>query len=476
MEFSDKVEALNKLSGLLYSKYGLEYKTRKVKDLSTAVNNMAEIQGLSVTEVFKKLLSDNQSEKFIWLLLDSLKISETYFFREEPTLYKICNEVLKKSYLDETTIWCAGCSSGEEPYSLLMMLNELDYTLSKTSLKLDASDINRNLLEHAKNGLYSNWSFRNTPPEIKDKYFEKSDNLYKIDSRFINHVNFSETSLTDNLSIILSGKSNYYDIILCRNVLIYHSDIMREKILENFYFLLKPGGLLFTGLTEIPFVKNKKFEKVMEKEIIYYIKGIPVRQPIVKPIDAPVVKTDVPQFQPNEDNEISCIELLEKAKRIYNSGEYKQCIETVNNILNQNKSKTIALDVMREATLLLINSHINIGENNSAVNECKKYIKSNINDHIFYLMLANLYVDSDDNDSAIDNLIKAIYLKPDYIAAHLLLGKIYFKDKKVESAEKHYRICLKLLSQISNDTIIDDTDGFSAGSLVQVINNILKNL
>ena len=476
MEILSYPEDLKKLTEYLYSNYGLDYKNKKVKELFVAVQNVSEILGIKINEVFEQLISEHHNGKTTGLLLDCLKISETYFFREESTLLKICNEVLSKSYLEETKIWCAGCSSGEEPYSLLMMLAENKYTLSKQSLKLDASDINRNLLERAEEGLYTNWSFRNTSDKIKSRYFVKSNDIYKIDSRFTNHVNFSEISLTDDLKNLYPEKINYYDIILCRNVLIYHNNEMRERILDNFFSLLKRGGLLFIGLTEIPFVKKNQYEKILEKEIIYFRKplsGLPPKsqENIFHIYETASLKETLPKSDGFSENTS-----IENANQLYHSGEYDLCIIETRKILDNKKRLNIGPEIIRETTILLINSYINIGENATAIKECNRYLSSNKNEHNFYLMLANLYVHSDDNDSAIDNLIKAIYLKPDYIAAHLSLGRLFLNMNDKVSSNKHYQICIKLLKQVNADSIIEDTDGFSAGSLIQVIENILKKL
>lgn len=458
----------------LFSRYGLSFSGNRMSDLANTLAHTSAQLHLSVEELLENLNSQENGKKIFTLLLDNLKINETYFFREQSTLNKICDIVLSKSYLDRTTIWCAGCSSGEEPYSLLMLLQENNYLISNSAFILEASDINKNSLEKAKEGIYSEWSFRNTPEEIRNKYFIPLGDNYKINSSLRNKPLFRENNLIEDFEKFYPEKKNFYNVVLCRNVLIYFDEKSRDKILQNFYFSLAPGGYLFLGLTEIPLVKNQQFEKILDKEVIYFRK---VNSGNDKHNIIP--KNNTRFSLPENDQQITAPKINEPESSIkiimdyYSKGEYENVINASDFFLKAdwtfytNREKHQALSV-------IINSFINLNKITEALEYFLKIKEQNKDDHHFYLMLSGLYVLSQNNEAAIVNLTRAIYLKPDYIPAHLSLGKIYREKKETDLAVRQYQNAKFILERYPPEIIIEDTEGFSAGSLLNLVNHLLE--
>jgi chemotaxis protein methyltransferase CheR len=192
------------------------------------------------TEYFIALSSEAklQSE-----FLDRMTINVSEFWRN-PSRW----QVLKDKFLPQMikdfpylNIWSAACSTGEEPYTLGMILDSLD-ALDRTTII--ATDIDEGVLGKAKDGIYLERSLRDVPAEFKSKYFSPADSCFKISDRLKKAVKFRKQNL------LLDSFGDKYDLIVCRNVMIYFTEEAKHMLFGKFAQALKPGGLLFVGSTE----------------------------------------------------------------------------------------------------------------------------------------------------------------------------------------------------------------------------------
>lgn len=179
-----------------------------------------------------------------------LTINVSQFFRDANQWKTLRETVIPLLLLSKTPLklWSAGCSSGQEPYSLAMTM--IHY-FSSTSFAILGTDIDVNVLKQAKDGLYKQNEFTSTPPEFLQKYFTLSDKGYQIKDLLKQQVTFQHQNLlTDRFQ---SG----FDFIACRNVVIYFTDEAKELLYNKFTDSLRPGGILFTGSTEHLFGMNQ---------------------------------------------------------------------------------------------------------------------------------------------------------------------------------------------------------------------------
>lgn len=203
-------------------------------------------------DYYRLLLYDRYKEEEFTEMMDILTINETYFFREENQLKALSNEILKELHAvkrdtKKIRIWSAGCSSGEEPYTLSMMILEQGDYFDGWDIEILGSDISQRVLQTARKGLYRKNSFRNTDEYYTRKYFKESDGIYKINDNVRKLVNFSYLNLLDPFKVKFVETM---DVILCRNVLIYFHMDARKKVIENFYNRLLDGGYLLLGHAE----------------------------------------------------------------------------------------------------------------------------------------------------------------------------------------------------------------------------------
>jgi chemotaxis protein methyltransferase CheR len=210
-------------------------------------------------------------------LYEAITINETYFFRNQPQLDALVASIIpeifesKPGAFQKIKIWSAAASSGEEAYSIAMMLNEM--ILPKyPNLKVEiiGTDINYAVIETAKSGIFKEYSIRNTPPIYLKKYFSKVDNTYVIDPKIKNMVSFKVLNLYDDACMRLMGKS---DVVYCANVLIYFDLESKIKVVNNLYNNLNPNGFLFIGYSETLHGISKAFKLVSFPKTIGYKKG-----------------------------------------------------------------------------------------------------------------------------------------------------------------------------------------------------------
>jgi len=239
-------------------------------------------------DYYRFLLYDKRKDEELSAIVDILTVNETYFFREMNQLNafsdEICAEMLNhKKNERKLRIWSAGCSSGEEPYTLAMLLLEKGDMFRGWDIEILGSDINRRVLQTARKGVYRKNSFRATDEYYMRKYFDPEGDGYKIKDKVKELVSFNYLNLLDPIKVKLIG---LMDVILCRNVLIYFHPESKKKLVYNFFQRLNDGGYLLLGhaeslinistqftlkhlKTDMVYQKPKKFTPTMSDENLF---------------------------------------------------------------------------------------------------------------------------------------------------------------------------------------------------------------
>jgi chemotaxis protein methyltransferase CheR len=258
---------INELCGLYFddnSKFFLEKR----------LNNRLKLhQFTSFEDYYFYLKYDKKKEEEINAIAEILTTNETYFFREEQQLKAFAKEVLpeikseyEKKGIKELQIWSAGCSTGEEPYTLAILIKESGL-FDDWKVEIFGSDISLRVLQSARNGIYSKSSFRLTKKEYIDKYFTKVDDKYKIVDSIKNMVTFGQLNMIDRYKISAIEKN---DIIFCRNVIIYFNLVTKILTIESFHEKLKENGFLFLGHSETLInISNKFILRHFKNDMVY---------------------------------------------------------------------------------------------------------------------------------------------------------------------------------------------------------------
>jgi chemotaxis protein methyltransferase CheR len=211
-------------------------------------------------------------------LLNEITIGETCFFRNQPQLDAVRNIVLPKIVqarakipVRNLRIWSAGCSTGEEPYTLSMiMLEETADRMKGWTFEILATDLNERSLAHAKQGIYGTYSTRNLTPAYKQKYFSQKGDDLQISPEVKAKVNFSRVNLSDDSRMaFMKG----LDIIFCCNVLIYFDVTSKRRVIQHFYNDLLPHGYFFLGHSESLYGISDDFRLVHMPSTTAYVKA-----------------------------------------------------------------------------------------------------------------------------------------------------------------------------------------------------------
>lgn len=233
-----------------------------------------DVHGLgSFGEYYQLLRFHSRGRAELEEAIELITINETYFFREEYQLRALSRVLLPRlavgpSARSRVSIWSAGCSTGEEVYSIAAVAREWAIEAQR-DVRIFGSDISRRCVATARRGVYGPSAFRATPPELRRRYFvEKPDGTHVADEiRAL--CQFGQLNLLDSARAAIVGR---VDVIFCRNVLIYFDEAARRRVIEMFYERLTPGGYLLLGHSESLLNVSTAFELVHLREDLVYRK------------------------------------------------------------------------------------------------------------------------------------------------------------------------------------------------------------
>ncbi len=271
MTLSD--DLFDKYVKLIYKKTGLFYENNKKYFVEKRIEKRAILLEMdSFNEYFMMLKFETDTSEF-YKLINDLTVNETYFFRDFPQLRNFAEDVLplvakEKGSRKKIKIWCAACSTGEEAYTLSIILKEMLEVPQDWEIQLLASDINTEVLQSAKVGIYDSRAIKDVPPEYLEKYFTKRKDKYLINLNIRQSVSFKRINLMDEKE---RSSINGCDFIFCRNCLIYFDDVSRKSVVTSFYESLNPEGFLFLGHSEsVGRISSSYKVKRMGDTIVYF--------------------------------------------------------------------------------------------------------------------------------------------------------------------------------------------------------------
>ncbi|MCB0730139.1 MAG: protein-glutamate O-methyltransferase CheR [Ignavibacteriae bacterium] len=271
-------QAFEQWRGFIYELCGIYFQDNKKYLLESRLQKRIKHLNIDSFENYLHFLKTHPTrEEEKKQLYEAITINETYFFRNQPQLDALVASIVpdllsnRPGGFQKLKIWSAASSSGEEAYSIAMMLNEL--ILPKyPNLKVEiiGTDINYAVIDTANKGVFKEYSIRNTPPIYLKKYFEKEGNTYIIDPKIKSMVSFKYLNLYDANAMRMMSKS---DVIFCANVLIYFNQESKIKVVDQLYNNLNQNGYLFIGYSETLHGISKAFKLVSFPKTIGYKKG-----------------------------------------------------------------------------------------------------------------------------------------------------------------------------------------------------------
>ena len=266
------------LRDFVYEKAGIYFAENKGYLLESRLAARLDELGLSSFEEYHYYLKygGQKTEQELISLFDLVTTNETSFFRNPPQLdaFKM---IVQKTYVNGCwpdgglKIWSAGCSTGEEPYTLAILMLELNAAMGRPRpFTIFGTDISTKALESAKRGIFNQYSIRNADKVSLQKYFTEKKGLYALNDAVKKNVTLDFLNLMDSDSY---RKYRQMDMIFCRNVLIYFDEKAKKKVIENFYESLKPKGYLTIGHAESLHNISRGFKPLIFPGTIAYQKG-----------------------------------------------------------------------------------------------------------------------------------------------------------------------------------------------------------
>jgi len=482
---------LQRLSDCLTARVGLHFAKRNWKELQQKMTAaMTDFGFERVEEFIEWLISLSMTQNQIEILAGHLTVGETYFFRERRAF-----EILEQSLLPgliaarrnaekRLRFWSAGCSTGEEAYSLAILLDKLIPDLNDWKVTILATDINTGAILKAKEGIYSDWSFRDNPPWFKEHYFEKVDgNHHQLLPGIRKMVSFSYLNLSEEDHYpAIQNNTNAMDFIFCRNVLMYFAPGQIALTVERFFRSLLDGGCLIVSpvetalLTHSPFMtvrfgdsaffkkdlhKTKaaqKAERNIEQGNIPYPsippKTVKRRRP-VKP--SPTTRqTELKKSEKSEQTP------YEEAAILYRNGLYPEAEEKLRKLMSNGGRN-------QESCVLFAKVLANQGKLDAALGFCEEAVSADKCNARLHYLLATILEEQKQVEEARVSLKKALYLDRNFVLAHFALANLSLRAGKAADARNHFRNVTEILSGCKPGDIIPESEGITAGRLTELI-------
>ncbi|MBK5966351.1 chemotaxis protein [Thiocystis minor] len=241
-----------KFREFFYRKTGIQFDLSKRYFVDKRLVERIEATGTGSFRGYFTLLRFQVNGEELQALTNLMTVNETYFFREEYQFQCLVNSVLPEIVARKTDrrpvrLWVMPSSSGEEPYSIAIYLLERWAGIHHWDVEIIASDIDTRILAQARQGLYSTRSVQHLPARYLQQYFERRADGYQICDDLRQSVEFTRVNLAERTD---TRPYRDFDVIFCRNLLIYFDDVSRKTATETFYDILKPGSFIFLGHSE----------------------------------------------------------------------------------------------------------------------------------------------------------------------------------------------------------------------------------
>ncbi|MBI3621234.1 MAG: tetratricopeptide repeat protein [Nitrospirae bacterium] len=446
---------------------------------------MAATGAASAQDYFERLNDERHGQQERKALFDLLTIGETSFFRN-PAQFSAFTDLVIPQLIQRSgggkrsiRIWSAGCSSGEEAYTVAICLLETLPTPDGWTVEIIGTDINQRSLELARQGLYRGRAFRTMPPAYLDKYFHKDGDEYRINPEVRARVRFVYHNMVRDPYVPMGlGEC---DVIFCRNVTIYFPLDVTKRVVEKMFYSLVPEGYLFIGHAETLWLITDKYRTIEYPQTFFY-----QRPPVGKRVDVkvaprpfaplPVVaarsETAPPgrrSFASHRTAPPAVTEAFTRALGAYHRKAYEEAFEQ---FVRLSKEQPNLLRAVFMQGLILANQ----GRYEPAVDLLRQLLqRDNLYGEAYYL-LGVLHQKLGELDQAVGALQKAVYVDPNVAVAHYQLGEVFRQQQQADKATRAYRNAISVLTTQPGDQFVAYSEDLTVGLLIKVCQQRLESM
>ena len=435
---------------------GLYFPPERSADLARALSAAANEFGFPDELAFIVWLTENQLSRFqIEKLALHLTVGETFFFRDKEVFAALENEILPELIFERRktgkrlNLWSAGCSSGEEAFSLGILLQRLLPDLYDWQITILASDINKRQLEKAAKAEYGEWSFRDAPAWLKEKYFQQHGNTFSLADSIRRMVKFFPFNLRQDLYPDVEKGIAELDIVFCRNVLMYFSQQQAQTVIKKMQRCIVDGGWIVTN----PVESAAEVRACFSGESKY----------------SPALRRKCKAEKSCSYSGATSAESLDeaRAKAVFNAEPERECRNEAAELAIQ---KEINGEIRSKVRRLA-----DQGQLEEALACCRTALEKNsLNLELQYLT-AMILLETKRFEEAVLALQRVIYIEPDFILAHFYLGCIYQQQACFSEEKRLFGNVRRLLQQRRPDEEVEEGDGFNAAGLLRIVDELLQS-
>lgn len=480
-----------RFSKLLLDRYGLYFSERRRSELESALlHAFAASPTADFNEYYALLVEQADGGLEMERLVNAVTINETHFFRDAAQFDALASSVLpqlieRRRMLRTLRIWSAGCSSGEEPYSIAMLLRDMLPDVDAWSITILATDVNTSSLDRARQGLFGEWAFREPrSKEMRPRYFHRIGARWELSPEVRRMVTFTRLNLAGSEYPSYATNTMFMDLILCRNVTIYFNEMITTAVVDRFHEALTDGGWLVVGHSELSLNVYRRFQiRNFPNTILYQRDGQDPAQAVtwqwppqttqslttpqkatasattsvtIPPVATPAVSPPAPP--PAAD-----VPSLEQARQLVEFGRSEEARNLLS-ILTQ--SPPVNIDVY----ILLGQTCANLGDLDAAERWCREALRRNKLALEAYYTLALVLQHQARLSAAIEALKKVVYIDRNDVLGHFSLARLHYQNEQAPAALKALDNARRLLEAQADDAVVARSGGVTVKRLRDAIN------
>ncbi len=473
-----------RFSKLLLDRYGLYFSERRRPELESAIlHAFAASPTADLNEYYALLIERTDGGLEMERLVNAVTINETHFFRDAAQFDALTQTVLpelieRRRMLRTLRIWSAGCSSGEEPYSIAILLRDMLPDVNEWSITILGTDVNTAALDKARQGLFGEWAFREPrAKEIRPRYFHRIGARWELSPEVRRMVTFNRMNLAGTEYPSYATNTMFMDLILCRNVTIYFNELVTTDVVNRFHDTLTDGGWLVVGHSELSLNVYRRFQvRNFPNTVLYQRNGQTPTQPpewqwpphleasTPLPILTPTAMTPpaMPVIPPPTPSSALDVPPLEQARQLMEFGRSEEARAL---LLTLTQSPPVNLDVY----ILLGQTCANLGDLEAAERWCREALKRNKLALEAYYTLALVLQHQAKLPEAIEALKKVVYIDRNDVLGHFSLARLHYQNGQAPAALKSLDNARHLLETQSDDAIVTRSGGVTVKRLRDAI-------
>ena len=488
-------------------RFGLAFPEKRRMELEIGVRRAFAASTCADLNHYFEVLGDPVNGQLeLERLVNNLTIGETHFFRDAGQVDALANFILpeiieRRRSIRTLRIWSAGCASGEEPYSIAMLLRDLIPDIASWTITILGTDINTQVLERAHRGLYGEWAFREIrAKQLRPRFFKPSGNQYELSPEIRRMVTFSQINLAEDVYPSYETNTMYMDLVLCRNVTIYFPELVTRMVVDRFYNALVDGGWLVIGHSEHSLSIYNRFRSRNFTDAILYqrqpdppkvekqspsLLSTPVKNPpprsilttlsaqtngpdaFAKTAPPPIPSKTLPppvvtSGMPGELENGAFASEFEQAQSLMSAGRIDQARDLLLRWLTDHPNDA-------RACALLGNAYADLGNWPEAERWCQLAIGLDRLNLDGYYTLALVYQHQGSSEKSIELMKKVVYIDRTDILGHFSLANLYHGCGQIPLALKYLENAQRILETRSPGDLVPRSGDLLVGRLIQTV-------